>query len=139
MFTVIFVPLYTTLFLYGPPALVGWLMKRIQKALGRISPRSTYLRRRVFIVVWGVMVLYFVYATYWQISVLRAVPYEPHMQRIYAKIFVGAILEWITIILTSLTLRDTQFMQPSRLASLFIPYSNLSAKAIKDLEERPDN
>tara|TARA_E500000331_G_C16684204_1_gene466806 strand:+ start:51 stop:485 length:435 start_codon:yes stop_codon:yes gene_type:complete len=138
LITFFVVPAYTSVALLGPPALVGWILKRIQKALGRISPRSTYLRRRVFAFVWCLIVLYFVYATIWQIDQLWGLPYDPRMARSLIRIVIGCILEWLTVLLIACGMLDTEIHKPSKLASLITPYSKLSAEAIKDLEERPN-
>ena len=132
------VPAYSSVLFLGPPALVGWILKRIQKALGRISPRSTYFRRRVFAAFWCLMMLYLVCATIWQIYQLWGTPLEPYTSRPYVRTIIGRVLEWLTAFLIACGLLDTEIHQPSKLASLITPYSKLSAEAIKDLEERPN-
>ena len=141
MISLIVVPLYTFLWLWGFPSFVGWLLWLIQKAFGRLSAKSTYLRRRVFVTIWLAMTLFFLIANIYGIYGIYQVPFTPESSRVLTDLFTGCVIELLAVAIASLplilTVKDDVFEFTSQkfLSCLYTPYSKLSSEKIKDLEE----
>jgi len=103
----IVVPLYTLLWLWGFPWLVGWLLGLIQKIFGRLSPKSTYLRRRVFVTIWFVMTLFYLISNIFGIYGLYQIAFTPEFSRLITGLFIGCVIEFITVAVASLPLIGT--------------------------------
>ena len=119
--------------------MIGWLLGLIQKAFGRLSPKSTYLRRRVFVTIWFAMTLYYLITNIFGIYGLYQLAFSPEFS--IKGLFIGCVIELITVAVASLPLIGTkkdevyEFTSKKFLYCLYTPYSKLSAEQIKDLEE----
>ena len=120
---------------------VCWLLELIQKAFGRLSPKSTYLRRRVFVTIWFSMTLFYVISNICGIYGLYQITFSPEFSRLTTGLFIGCVIELITVAVASLPLIGTvkdevyEFTSQKFLYCLYTPYSKLSSEKIKDLEE----
>ena len=137
----IVVPLYTFLWLWGFPLFVCLLLELIQKAFGRLSPKSTYLRKRVFVTIWLAITLFYLISNIFGIYGLYQIAFNPIFSRVITGLFTGCIIELIAVAIASLplivTVKDDVFEFTSQkfLSCLYTPYSKLSGEKIKELEE----
>ena len=141
MISLIVVPLYTFLWLWVFPSFVGWLLWIIQKAFGRLSPKSTYLRRRVFVTIWFLYSLSYIIIGVYGIYGIYQIPFTPERAKVLTELFTNCVIELVAVAIASLplivTVKDDAFEFTSQkfLSCLYTPYSKLSSEKIKDLEE----
>tara|TARA_Y100001973_G_C4967130_1_gene217763 strand:+ start:69 stop:506 length:438 start_codon:yes stop_codon:yes gene_type:complete len=134
------IPLYTLLLLYGFPLLVGWLLRKIQKAFGRVTPKYTYLQARVFVFVWLVMALYLLFVSIGGIHEVYQVPYTGQMSRTLMKQFAGSVIQLIAVLLGSIPMFTTTkddvitFSSQNYFSYLYTPYNKLSPEKTKEFE-----
>jgi len=113
------------------------LLELIQKAFGRLSPKSTYLRKRVFVTIWLAITLFYLISNIFGIYGLYQIAFNPIFSRVITGLFTGCVIELIAVAIASLplivTVKDDVFEFTSQkfLSCLYTPYSKLSGEKNK--------